>query len=181
MDGLALEGEDDKLDEREEVEEEQAKGKERAEETEDAENEHPTLPTSNAIPNDTPTIEEPTIEEPEAPVAEGRGHRIRKEFAYVRQIREGVGHASNLPKSRAVPLGIQVVDEVDEAAANENESGRLADEWEIPEGIDFAMATVMDAVEGLNPTYEEAKTRPDWPKWKEAIEAEWKALVDNGT
>ena len=181
LDGLALEGEDDKLDEREEVEEEQVKGKERAEETEDAENERPTLPTSNAVPNDTPTIEEPTIEEPEAPVAEGRGHRIRKESAYVRQIREGVGHASNLPKSRAVPLGIQVVDEVDEAAANENESGRLADEWEIPEGIDFAMATVMDAAEGLNPTYEEAKTRPDWPKWKEVIEAEWKALVDNGT
>ena len=43
------------------------------------------------------------------------------------------------------------------------------------------MATVMDAAEGLNPTYEEAKKRPDWPRWKEAIEAEWKALEDNGT
>ena len=36
LDGLMLEGEDDKLDEQEEVEEEQAKGKERAEETKDA-------------------------------------------------------------------------------------------------------------------------------------------------
>ena len=42
------------------------------------------------------------------------------------------------------------------------------------------MATVMDAAEGLNPTYEEAKKHPDWPQWKEAIEAEWKALEDNG-
>jgi len=42
------------------------------------------------------------------------------------------------------------------------------------------MATVMDAAEGLNPTYEEAKKRPDWLQWKEAIEAEWKALEDNG-
>ena len=43
------------------------------------------------------------------------------------------------------------------------------------------MATVMDAVEGLNPMYEEAKKCPDWLRWKEAIEAEWKALEDNGT
>ena len=75
-------------------------------------------------------------------------------------------------------MGIQVVDK---ATTNENESGGLADEWEIPEGIDFMMATVMDVTEGLNPTYKEAKTCPDWPRWKEAIEAEWKALVDNGT
>ena len=49
LDGLVLEGEDD---EQEEVEEEQAKRKERAKETEDAENECPTLPTSDTIPND---------------------------------------------------------------------------------------------------------------------------------
>ena len=57
LDGLVLEGEDDKLDKREEVEEEQAKGKERAEETEDAENERPTLPTSDTVPNNTPAID----------------------------------------------------------------------------------------------------------------------------
>ena len=68
---------------------------------------------------------------------------------------------SNLPKLQAVPLGIQVVDK---ATTNENESGGLADEWEIPEGIYFTMATVMDATEELNPTYEEAKTCPDWPR-----------------
>jgi len=175
LDGLALKGEDDKLDEREEVEEEQAKGKEGAEESEEAKNERPALPTHNAVPNDTPAIDEPAIEEP---VAEGRGHRIRKESPYVRQIREGVGRASNLPNSRAVPLGIQVIDE---ATVNENESGRVADDCEIPEGIDFAMATVMDAAEGLNPTYDEAKRHPDWPKWKEAIDMEFKALEDNGT
>ena len=76
LDGLALEGEDDKLDEQEEVEEEQVKGKERAKETEEAENEHPTLPISNAVPNDTLAIEEPAIEEPKAPVTEGCRHHI---------------------------------------------------------------------------------------------------------
>jgi len=170
LDGLTLEGENDKLDEREDAEERQGEKSDRAE------NERPTPPT----PIETPAVpDEASIEAAiEEPVAEGRGHRIRKESAYIRQIREGIGRASNLPNSRAVPLGIQVVEE---ATENENESGGLAEEWEIPDGIDFAMATVMDAAEGLNPTYEEAKKRPDWPRWKEAIEAEWKALEDNGT
>ena len=84
LDGLALKREDDKLDKQEE--EEEAKGKERAKGTEDAENEHPTLPTPNAIPNNPLAIDEPTIKEPEVPITEGHGHHIRKESAYVRQI-----------------------------------------------------------------------------------------------
>ena len=46
---------------------------------------------------------------------------------------------------------------------------------------DFAMATVMDAAEGLNPSYEEAKLQEDWPKWQEAIKAELDSLKANGT
>ncbi len=46
---------------------------------------------------------------------------------------------------------------------------------------DFAMATVMDAAEGLNPSYEEARMREDWPKWQEAIKAELDSLKANGT
>ncbi len=46
---------------------------------------------------------------------------------------------------------------------------------------DFAMATVMDAAEGLNPSYEEARMREDWPKWQEAIKAELDSLKANVT
>ena len=43
--------------------------------------------------------------------------------------------------------------------------------WEVEEE-DWAMVLVMDTVESLNPTYEEAKGDSDWPKWKEAIQTE---------
>jgi hypothetical protein len=43
------------------------------------------------------------------------------------------------------------------------------------------MATVMDAAECLNPTYEEAKRRSDWPKWQQAIKVELNSLERNGT
>jgi len=43
------------------------------------------------------------------------------------------------------------------------------------------MAAVMDAAEDLNPTYEEAKRRSDWPKWEEAIRAELHSLEANKT
>ena len=46
---------------------------------------------------------------------------------------------------------------------------------------EWAMATVMDSVEYLNPTYEEARKRSDWPKWAEAIKAELTSLEANGT
>jgi hypothetical protein len=52
--------------------------------------------------------------------------------------------------------------------------------WEVQEE-DWAMAVVMDAAEDLNPTYEEAKRRSDWPKWKEAIQAELRSLEANKT
>ena len=45
---------------------------------------------------------------------------------------------------------------------------------------DFVMATVLEAAEGLNPSYEEAKKRTDWPKWEEAIKAELVSLEKNG-
>lgn len=46
---------------------------------------------------------------------------------------------------------------------------------------DWVMATVMDTVECLNPTYEEEKGHSDWPKWKEAIQAELQSLESNKT
>ena len=47
--------------------------------------------------------------------------------------------------------------------------------------IELAMAAVMGEVECIEPTYQEAKKHPDWPKWQEAIQAELEFLVANGT
>ena len=43
------------------------------------------------------------------------------------------------------------------------------------------MATAMNAAEDLEPMYEEAKKRLDWPKWEDAIKAELASLEANGT
>jgi len=37
---------------------------------------------------------------------------------------------------------------------------------------DYVMAMVVESVEGLMPTYEEACRHPDWPKWDKAIQKE---------
>ena len=55
----------------------------------------------------------------------------------------------------------------------------MANEKDIEEG-DWAMAAVMDTAEHLNLSYEEAKRRPDWLKWQEAIKAELASLEKNG-
>ena len=47
--------------------------------------------------------------------------------------------------------------------------------------INLAMAAAMNEAECIEPTYAEAKRRPDWPKWLEAIEAELKSLIARGT
>lgn len=101
----------------------------------------------------------------------GRGRRIRKESANIRRLREGEGHASNLPASHAFPRGLQLV-------PDENEEAGMVEEVGVE---DFAMATVMEAAEGLNPTLHEARKRSDWPKWQEAMKAEIMSLKANGT
>ena len=112
------------------------------------------------------------------PVEEsGRPTRVRKESDYVRRLRSGEGTASGRSGAGAIPRGLQLVHDVVEEAA----MSALSDDWEMVAVEDFAMATVMDAAEGLNPSYEEARMREDWPKWQEAIKAELDSLKANGT
>jgi hypothetical protein len=59
-----------------------------------------------------------------------------------------------------VPVGIQVAPPIEEAA-------------------EFAMM-VME-LGGLDPSYEDAKKRDDWPLWKAACDSEYQQLVKNGT
>jgi len=152
------------------VEEEQAVAKvdSMPQEGENHDDLRPTSPTSNPT---SPTIPPgPTIDD-----QQGRGKRVRKESAYVRRLREGEGTTSELPNARTMPQGLQLVEETAGEVAD------AVDDWEMVGVEDWAMATVMDAAEGLNPTYEEARTRGDWPKWQEAIRVELASLNANKT
>jgi hypothetical protein len=118
-----------------------------------------------------PISPEPSDERPNIDSTDegGRGKRIRKESEYVRRIREGEGSATGLARGGTMPRGLQLVPEVNEEVAS------------IVEAEDWAMAAEMEAVECLNPTYEEARKRSDWPKWEAAIKTELTSLEANKT
>jgi len=97
----------------------------------------------------------------------GQGKRIWKESSYIRHIREG-------ENAIAMPRGLQTVPE------RAGEGAETAGVWEAQEE-DWAMATVMNVAEDLEPSYEEAQRRSDWPRWQEAIKAELASLEKNGT
>jgi len=154
------------------------------------EKDEPSIPAKSsqrATVEDAPNDNETTTPQHEvkANVPLCRSSRSRKDSSYVRDIKEGLGSSSNLPSATSFPRGLQLAPEavVEEAIEEEGEvnEGLLADAWEITDAMDFAMAMAMDAVEGLNPTYDEARKRSDWPKWEVAIKAELASLEANGT
>src|SRR6202522_895751 len=123
------------------------------------------------------TVVEPQTQQPEKPeivsvhpeiVSEqpeevlGRGRRIRKESEKVRMLRQGIGITGG--GGSLLPKGISESPDAAELTVE-----------------DFAMATVMASAEGIEPTYEEAKRRSDWPRWHEAIQVELNNLKTSGT
>jgi len=125
------------------------------------------IPETTETPIEAPDAEkivEPDIVEPTEPT-EGRGRRIRKESKYVRMLREGTGVTGE--KLSLLPKGMQ--------------SGSMSTVVADVAVEDYAMATVVESAEGLMPTYEEARRRPDWPKWDEAIQKELGSLKKSGT
>ncbi|KAJ3481936.1 hypothetical protein NLJ89_g12173 [Agrocybe chaxingu] len=102
----------------------------------------------------------PLGDPPEATIKEGRPKRERKESAYIQRLRSGEGSASGLPHSRTIPRGLQLVEEIVDVAAEMAAS--VEDEWEMVSVEDWAMATVMEAAEGLNPTGKR-QSRPSLP------------------
>jgi transposase InsO family protein len=131
----------------------------------------------NQAPNNQTSIDvENPVDAPEAPVpvaetVEGRGKRIRKETEYVRMLKDGLA-VTGTRTGEVLPRGMQP----GTAAYVEEEVEHVgyAD-------VDHAMATVVENAEGLQPTYEEARKRPDWPKWEEAIQKELTTLKEMGT
>ena len=105
----------------------------------------------------------------DAEPTKGRGKRIRKETEYVRLLREGSGVTGS--RKGGLPKGMQsgtTASDVDKEVDKEVE-------------VEHAMATMIESTQGLMPTYAEAKRRPDWPKWEEAIKKELRGLDSSGT
>jgi tRNA/tmRNA/rRNA uracil-C5-methylase (TrmA/RlmC/RlmD family) len=63
------------------------------------------------------------------------------------------------------------------------EAGAILSEWEVLEvgAIETSMAAEAVDMEVIELTYEEAKKRPDWPKWRQAIKTELGNLKEADT
>ena len=127
------------------------------------------------------SIVPPSIDQPidplgenfeQLPSSEGRSKRIRTESAAIRRLRAGEGVISDLPRERGqLPKGIQ-----------EGDTAKFVDCIE-PDLCSVIAAVAVVDVEGddLEPSYDEARQRSDWPKWKEAIDVELGNLKAAGT
>jgi hypothetical protein len=89
----------------------------------------------------------------------GQGRHSRKDSEYVKLLKQGTGVTGTRQGGSLLPRGIPKISEGSNFTTK-----------------DFAMATVMASAEGIEPTYEEARKRSDWPKWHEAIQVELKNL-----
>ncbi|KAI0075254.1 hypothetical protein K474DRAFT_1600071, partial [Panus rudis PR-1116 ss-1] len=94
-----------------------------------------------------------------------RSTRIRKPSEYVQRLRGGEGTVSARKSDPVVPKGVQAAVEGLERVEEERaEFAEEKGEWEGVEGEERALAAVMNDAEGLEPTFHEARKRPDWPK-----------------
>src|ERR1700678_1674953 len=106
------------------------------------------------------------------PSLEGRPKRIQTESAAIRRLRAGEGVISDLPRERGqLHKGIQEGDTVEFVEAVEPDLYSVM----------AAAAVVGVEVDELEPSYDEALQRHDWPKWKEAIDVELGNLKAAGT
>ena len=99
------------------------------------------------------------------------------ESTYLRMLQAGEGTHDSREGSSLLPKGIQVA----VVKGVEGESASMA--WELNNvSAVFALLAGTTAAEGLELTMvDEAKTRLDWPKWDDAINAELKSLADAHT
>jgi hypothetical protein len=159
--------------------------------------------TSTTIPQPpTPTLNsEPTSHVPDPPIVDDaasdeasepaiRSKRVRKPTQRVKDLLEGRGVTSELPKGPKVAPGVQLPTEepsILEAMFTKHVLGVQEDvEAELPMAADFmaeyAMAAEISEAEALEPrTLAEAKSRPDWPLWEKAIMEELEVLEKAGT
>ncbi|KAI9456775.1 hypothetical protein HD554DRAFT_2177934 [Boletus coccyginus] len=116
--------------------------------------------------------------DPEKPNPSGeplrRSGRQRFDSAYIRMLWSGDGTHDGRTSDQVLPKGMRTVEDTVECAS-------MA--WELDDtAAVFALLAGSADAEDLEPvTIDEAKTRPDWPRWEEAINAELKSLDDAHT
>ncbi|KAF8811869.1 hypothetical protein BYT27DRAFT_7088542, partial [Phlegmacium glaucopus] len=109
------------------------------------------IPEIPEIPEVEDVTEQPNDEPIE--VIEGRGKHVRKESGYIKRLRGGDGITG---ERGVLPKGLQKGSIV-EVNLEEGRVGDVAIE-------EYAMASAIGGAEGIEPTYDEARRRPDWPK-----------------
>ena len=127
--------------------------------------------TESKTPNNIPIPDAEPIPEHN----EGRGHCIHKESDYVKMLKGRSAVTGN--RGGVLPKGMRPGTIIDKGLEAREEHAAAVSKVE----VDYAMATVVESVEGLTPTYEEARKCPDWPKWEEAIKVELNSLEKMGT
>ena len=70
---------------------------------------------------------------------------------------------------RGVQAGTLLQEAVLKAPEEEETVAAVASDVEFVAQLESAMAAAMGDAECIKPTYNEAKKRPDWPKWQDAI------------
>jgi hypothetical protein len=101
------------------------------------------------------------------PDIESHPKRIRQESAIIKRLHAGDGVVSGLPKECGqLPKGVQ-----------QGSSTKVAEDDEVATTAAIAIAEV-DEVE---PSYEEAHLRSDWPEWRKAIDVELQNLKSADT
>jgi len=136
--------------------------------------EQPTIP---APFEDNPVVDHLGDNFKHPPPDQGHPKCIRTELAAIRCLRTGEGVTSHFPSERGeLPRGIQ---EGDEAA----QMAELDDEWVAVNlgGDASGMSTAMSETDAFELTYDEAKTRSNWPHWQDAIRVELDNLKAAGT
>ena len=117
-----------------------------------------------------------------SPDMEGRPKRVRQESAAIRRLCSGEGVMSTKPMEMGqIPKGVQQTDlpKIEEVIEE-------ADVVEIAESSNdldemIAVAIASSEMDETEPSYEEARRRSDWPKWRKAIDVELENLKTAGT
>jgi len=115
-----------------------------------------------------------------------RSTRQQTESRYLQMLRSGTGTHSGRSSDTLFPRGMKGVEKEGEkgggesmGASGEGLDGELGFDEEL---TSYAMFAGMSEVEGLEPqTIKDVRTRPDWPKWQEAINAELMSLDEAHT
>jgi hypothetical protein len=139
----------------------------------------PKLKIPKADPD--PDKETPSAAEESTSEVESRPKRARKPTRKLRDILEGHATATGRSDDPSMTRGIQL------PTPNANEQvfeGEGQSDWMMSAdpSDEYALAAEISETEALEPqNLTEAKSRPDWPLWKKAIEDELSLLKEAGT